>query len=190
MTFKGHSHTEETKKKISLKNQKPLVCRKCGVPLSKENRYPSLEKQKQRVCNSCCYLYYQKPFVERHRKEINEKEKLYKRKHHIATNDWVYQSKAEINRPEVCSICGTNHAQAAINFHHWQENPLVGMWVCRKCHNIIHLKVKGGGELPLTIEEWYRRYEQLKATPIIINAKPIKKGRKYYRMKAGGALNA
>jgi hypothetical protein len=32
-----------------------------------------------------------------------------------------------------------------------------------------------------SVEEWYKRFSELKSNPIILNAKPIKKGRGNYR---------
>jgi ribosomal protein L37AE/L43A len=110
-----------------------------------------------------------KDYRQRNREALNKKQNEYKRKHEIETNGRTYRSKKDINRPDVCSICGTNKTKAAINFHHWEERPLTGIWVCRICHNVIHLRTLGNQ----TIEEWFKRYLEVRANPIVLDAKVV-----------------
>lgn len=159
------------------RERKPRKCRYCGVELNDSNWYPSSRVRHNLVCKSCQYSKTVKPYRQRNRERYNLQQKEYKNKHQIGSNSWTFRSKEEINRPEICPICGSNKTKATINFHHWQEDPIVGIWVCRKCHNIIHRTIDMCG----SVEEWYKRFSELKSNPIILNAKPIKKGRGNYR---------
>lgn len=156
------------------KDRKPKVCRYCGVKLDDANWYPSQMKRHDRICKGCYWSKIIEPYRKRNRNRINAHENEYKRRHEIASNHWTFRSKDEIDRPTICPLCGTNSTKAAINFHHWQEDPVVGIWACRKCHNMIHLK---GLAVDMTIEEWYHKYEEAKSKPVIINTISKKRGR-------------
>lgn len=143
--------------------QTQQTCHFCGVALTDANWYPCFRRRPYYACKRC-YWEKIKPYRQRNRITLNEYQKASKRKHEIVTNGKTYRSKEDINRPDTCSLCGTNRSKAAINFHHWKENPLTGMWVCRMCHNIIHLRGLKG----MTIDEWFARYMELKETPIVL----------------------
>jgi len=109
----------------------------------------------------------QKPSREKHREKRNEKQKEYFRKHRVEIGIRGQGSKVILlkgqSRPKTCSICGKSYGRG-IQLHHFSENPLTGIWVCLKCHNVIHADRTG-----LSIEEWFERYQRLKANPIVID---------------------
>jgi len=116
------------------------------------------------LCKSCFWEKHQKPYRKKKRKSFNKYQSDYKRLHEIEINGKIYRSKEGINRPSVCSICGGTTGRG-IQFHHFTERPLTGLWVCLRCHNIIHAGRCGGFQ---TIEDWFEHYQELKANPVVI----------------------
>jgi protein-arginine kinase activator protein McsA len=146
------------------------TCRDCGVALTPENWYRYHRERIYKgqhmrlyICKRC-FWQKQKAYRKKKCKYFNKHQNEYKRVHEIEINGKTYRSK-NIIRPSVCSICGGNTGRG-IQFHHFTQKPLTGLWVCLRCHNIIHAGRCGRFQ---KIENWFKRYQELKANPVVIS---------------------
>jgi hypothetical protein len=115
-------------------------CRVCGVVLNEINWTPSFRKGNHRVCKRC----WNARVVQYHRRNpnwklyLNEYQKLFS----VHTGKGrIYGKKRK--RTECCELCGRRPSR--LFYHHWDDNNLMkGMWVCKLCHDSIHLFLERG----------------------------------------------
>jgi len=67
-----------------------------------------------------------------------------------------------------CAICGGWAAQDELDFHHWDYDEHIGVFLCRDCHDGVH----GGEEAyPSNNEEWAREAAQ-NAVEMLLEEQP------------------
>ena len=142
----GHTHSEETKKKISQSNIKKIEfnCDMCNkLSYDKPSSY---KRKKRHFCSMKCYSAFRTeklPKEEQHRfgTGFSSEEQQKRKKCRSVTNKAI--RKKELLRLS-CEICGSLNSEA----HHDNYNePLNVKWLCFKHHREYHKKIYENQEL-------------------------------------------
>lgn len=95
------------------------------------NKYKNIERARERNRN----------YWKRNKDEINKKQReFYKKNKHKARARTILNKaikSGDIIRPVVCEICKENN-QNIVGHHTDYSKPLDVVWVCKRCHSVIH----------------------------------------------------
>ena len=122
-------------------------CKSCKRVESRlRNRQPGRKlynkKKHQEWAIKYAKIYYQNPEVKKRRAE---QMKLYRKNPQLRFKmnaRWILHRALKAGKlfKEACITCGNQKSQA----HHPDYNkPLLVVWLCRKCHQLEHLKAEG-----------------------------------------------
>ena len=126
-------------------------CRVCNIELTNENWHWYKKENHSYICNECnskANIKYQKDHVEKYREnrlksyyKNKQHYKDYARKNRIGTVDAngnkkvIFGRKREYPFDEKCEVCKVYGKRLV--YHHWDDSePILGMWVCTRCHNV------------------------------------------------------
>ena len=104
------------------------------------------------------YLAEKKRYREKHKDDIRE----YRRNNTIKSSflggnhlDREGELKVEGKRPYpedcLCETCGIKRVRG-LNYHHWDDSDFsLGLWVCFRCHMVIHTITRNNTKEPVRI---------------------------------------
>lgn len=52
---------------------------------------------------------------------------------HVGSKEILLQGLHKREKPNVCEIC---KRPFQLSYHHWSDNPNIGMWICAPCHQV------------------------------------------------------
>ena len=117
-----------------------MICRKCGVLLTKSNWHDCCKKIRSYVCIDCGrtlsnnYNHSEEGKARDKRRRMKHPKKVKARQ---IFNDAVTSGRIV---KETCEFCGIEYKIEG--HHHDYEQPLNVMWLCKICHRTLHEVMK------------------------------------------------